>query len=54
MYLGLDNETGAMFAVKEISLGGDVYQQSKEVTFITLLLPRVHRNRILTCFVCAA
>lgn len=31
VYLGLDNETGAMFAVKEISLGGDVYNQTKEV-----------------------
>lgn len=39
VYLGLDNETGSMFAVKEISLGGDAYQQSKEVNlFFHLLL----------------
>lgn len=31
VYLGLDNDTGAMFAVKEISMGGDMQSESKEV-----------------------
>lgn len=44
VYLGLDNETGAMFAVKEISLGGDVYQQSKEVFTYPLSFILLHVN----------